>query len=237
MEATDQISALEGITVSGGRLNVYNAVQNVAAPTGFVEGTVTNNGGQPLAALIQVIDSVIETTADNDGQYSLRLESGQSYNLEASFFGYIPETTTVTIIENQTLTRNFVLQSTTNGTIEGYVRDEENNLPIPGAEIRVLNTPLEPTASNSEGFYQISLPGNQDYEFQVSADHHLPLTEPVFIPSDQIAAHDFILPSVEISVSPAALNEALISGQTSSQILNLVNNSAGSLNFSVSVID
>jgi subtilisin family serine protease len=92
LETTDPIPALEGLTVSGGRLNAYNAL--IGANAGKIEGSKWNDldqdgiwdGGEPaLADWTIYLDSdndgqldpgELSTTTDTDGSYAFRLQPG-----------------------------------------------------------------------------------------------------------------------------------------------------------------
>ncbi|MCP4708408.1 MAG: S8 family serine peptidase, partial [Planctomycetes bacterium] len=176
-----------------GRVDAYQAVIFALNGLGFVEGTVTSANGDPLAAKIQVSNSSISVPTDENGYYRLGLAAGETYDLEASSFGYVTGTAQVTIIDGQTETVNFVLQPAAAGLVEGYVRNSETNDGIPGAVIQVPGTPLDPVTTDAAGFYQIDMPGDASYEFLATATGHLSQNETFFVPANQTTTHDFYL--------------------------------------------
>lgn len=92
LSGVDTLSSLVGITVTGGRLNVYQALLHVL---GFaraeIEGQITDSAsGYPLAARVQLTDNAdffAETLADQNGYYHFEVNPG-IYTLSVIRQGY-----------------------------------------------------------------------------------------------------------------------------------------------------
>ncbi len=66
---------------------------------GVIEGTVTDTGGNPIAAAYVVIDSLFSgVTTGNDGRYMIRGLKDGIYNLRYSFVGYDTETRAIKLV-------------------------------------------------------------------------------------------------------------------------------------------
>lgn len=144
--------------------------------TGSVAGTVTAAaGGAPIAGATVQVDSGQSATTAGNGSYSISGVPTGSRTVTASAPGYMPQSTGVSVNENQTATANFALQaapvgsqaivecitySSTGGPnsdrnlfIEVLIQDD-GGAPVAGASVSVsvdLNGSLFGTASASTG--------------------------------------------------------------------------------------
>ena len=75
---------------------------------GTIIGNVTEEGTPLFGATVLVVGTTIGTTTDLDGNFSLSVDPG-TYTLEASYIGYSPSRTTVTVVEGQTANADFLL--------------------------------------------------------------------------------------------------------------------------------
>ncbi|WP_416900669.1 S8 family serine peptidase [Micromonospora echinospora] len=148
-----------------GRLDAYAAVE--ATPRGAlgtVDGHVTS-GGAPLAgATVTVTGPTTRTGATAaDGSYGFdRLMVGD-YTVTASKFGYVTATGQVTVTENQTVSRDLVVEQAPSATLSGTVSTSAG--PAAGAAVSVLNTPLTATA-DAQGNYSVTVPqGSYEVRF------------------------------------------------------------------------
>jgi subtilisin family serine protease len=140
-----------------GRLDAFAAVSaSPRGPIGTLTGTVTNAGnGTPLAGVNIHATGPFDrsTTTDAAGHYSMTLPVG-SYTVSASIFGFVSQSTTVTIADGQTTTQDFALQPAASHTVSGTVRDADGNA-LANATVRVLNTPIPPATTDGSGHYSI----------------------------------------------------------------------------------
>ncbi|NUO18509.1 S8 family serine peptidase [bacterium] len=140
-----------------GFIDAYDAVVAVSA-LGRVCGVVRDASNNPIAgATVSITGQPNSTTTEADGSYCLALQEG-TYTAVASAFGYISQTSTsFTIVEGDTVTRNFNLSLAPQGTVSGTVTDC-NGGPAVGATVEVLGTPVPDATTNGAGFYSITLP-------------------------------------------------------------------------------
>jgi hypothetical protein len=91
----------------------------VTLPPGFggIAGTVTDaDTGEPLPAMVAVateiggVPTLIEVTADEDGEYFLTVPEG-TWDVGVSFEGYVSETRAVTVTAGDVVTEDFALAS------------------------------------------------------------------------------------------------------------------------------
>jgi subtilisin family serine protease len=137
-----------------GRLDVLAAYNSApVGPSGTLTGTVTASGGGPIAGATVVATGPITRsgTTNASGVYSFVIPVG-SYTIEASAFGYVTQSTSGTITEGGTTTRNFTLSLAPGGMLSGTVRDAYGRR-VAGTRIEVLGTPLSAT---TDGFGQYS---------------------------------------------------------------------------------
>jgi subtilisin family serine protease len=152
-----------------GRLDAFAAVSaSPRGPIGTLTGTVTNaSNGTPLAGVDIHATGPFDrsTTTDAAGHYSMTLPVG-SYAVSASLFGFVSQSTTVTIADGQTTTQDFALTPAASHTVSGHVRDGDGN-PLPNATVQILNTPIAPVTTDASGFY--SFPSVPDGTYQAQA--------------------------------------------------------------------
>jgi subtilisin family serine protease len=151
-----------------GRLDAYAAV--LASPRGSLgalQGTVTSGGVALAGATVTVSGPQNRaTTTAADGTYSFdRLMVG-TYSISVSKFGYQTATGSATIVENQTSTANFSLQTVPSSVLSGTVRLSDGTA-AGGATVRALGTPVSTTA-NGQGQYSMTLPHGT---YQIEATH------------------------------------------------------------------
>ena len=109
------------------------------------------------------------TVTDAFGYYGKYLPEG-TYEVNASKFGYIPETVTdIVITENVTETLDFALDPAPSATIYGNVYDFATGWPL-YAKITVAGVP-DGTLWNDPvtGYYEVTLPEGSTYDFTIEA--------------------------------------------------------------------
>ncbi|TWJ30745.1 subtilisin family serine protease [Micromonospora sagamiensis] len=167
-----------------GRLDAYAAVN--ATPRGALgtaNGHVTS-GGAPLAgATVTVTGPMTRTGATAaDGSYGFdRLMVGD-YTLTVSKFGYLTATGQLTVTENQTVTKDIVVEQAPSATLSGTVSTSAG--PAAGATVSVLNTPLTATA-DAQGNYSVTVPqGKYDVRFTHAYRCADAVTQPATVNAD-----------------------------------------------------
>ncbi|MFF2652643.1 S8 family serine peptidase [Streptomyces sp. NPDC058045] len=151
-----------------GKLEAYNAVSATPrGPLGAVKGTVTA-GGQPLADATVAFDGPMEATVRTgpDGSYTVPKVMTGDYRITVTKFGYLTGEGTVTVIENETATKDLTLTAAPSGRVTGTVRTGAG-IEV-GARLAVQGTDVS-TTSGTDGGYALSLPVGS-YQMEVTPD-------------------------------------------------------------------
>ncbi|WP_327175115.1 S8 family serine peptidase [Streptomyces sp. NBC_01335] len=140
-----------------GRLDAYAAVDATPrGPLGALTGTVTT-GGTPLAGATVELDGPMYATATTgeDGTYALPKVMTGDYAVKVSKFGYVTATSTATVTEGATTTRDAVLDVAPRATLTGIARTQGGV--EAGATIEATGTPVTAT-TGGDGSYTLELP-------------------------------------------------------------------------------
>ncbi len=182
-----------------GIIDVFEACLIAQSGYGFVHGEVTDSEGAGIGgALIEVIGAPRLTYADDTGHYEIGLPADTSYNLRASFFGYIPEEGEATVFAEDTTYLDFTLQMAPSGSLHGTVINIDDSSPIEGANVLVVGAPIDPVQTDQDGYYVFeSLPGDQTHMIEVAASGFGLGEGEVFIPEGGEAELDFALAPFE----------------------------------------
>ena len=139
-----------------GKLDAYLAVsQSPMGPTGSLQGTVTD-----AATSLPVEGAVVEatgqvtrrTTTDDSGFYRFPVLSTGEFQVTASKFAYLTQSTNVAIAEAATTVQDFALALAPSYSLSGTVRDTSGE-PLPLAEVTILGTPLPAVVADQDGNY------------------------------------------------------------------------------------
>ena len=144
-----------------GRINAKAAVDDVKSG-GTLAGNVTDVATTaPIAdARVTATDGSREFTATTDaaGHYELFLAAGD-YVVTARAFGFGADTAPlVTIVTDQTTTRDFQLAALPRFTVTGHVTASEDGSPLADASVLAVGTPLPPVKTDASGAYSLELP-------------------------------------------------------------------------------
>jgi hypothetical protein len=146
-------------------------------------GTVTNAGGQPLAATITIAghdkDNSHVRTNPNHGNYYRMIAPG-TYNVTYSAEGYISQVHTV-VINNSTssVTKNVVLAQATQTSLTGQVTAVASGGPIQGVKVELLGTSITPVYTNSNGEYSFPSVSENTYQIKASKSGYLTVIQTV----------------------------------------------------------
>jgi hypothetical protein len=132
-------------------------------PVGTISGTVRNAANnQPISGArlligIPFVAIYYSAFTDGSGNYTFNDVRTGSVTIHAGAEGFQPDVATVTVIENQNTTRDFLLtpNALPTGTITGTVRNAANNQPIGGASVSLVGLNLS-TTSAGDGAYTLS---------------------------------------------------------------------------------
>ncbi|MFG2656553.1 S8 family serine peptidase [Streptomyces sp. NPDC048425] len=140
-----------------GKLDAYAAVSATPrGPLGGLTGTVTT-GGDPLAgATVELRGPMYATaTTGDDGTYKLPKLMVGDYQVKVSKYGYTAGTSSTTVTEGTTATRDLSLDAAPAATLSGTLRTSGD--PEAGAKIEVAGAPVTAT-SGADGSYSLELP-------------------------------------------------------------------------------
>nr|MDT0662543.1 carboxypeptidase regulatory-like domain-containing protein [Micromonospora sp. DSM 115978] len=148
-----------------GRLDAFAAVQQAPrGPTGVLRGTVTNAGDStPVSGATVAITGPVDRTITTDGTggYAAVLPVG-TYRLTATAFGFHPQPVDgLTVEADATTVQDLALQPAPTHAVAGHVRDV-HGAALPNATVTLLGTPVPPSSTDANGFYQFpSVPEGQ----------------------------------------------------------------------------
>ena len=80
-----------------------------------------------------------------------------------------PGTATDEVVDGMTTTQNFTLNLSPTHSVSGTVANLTTGLPIAGATVRILNTPIPPTTTDANGMYLFASVLEGTYDMQASA--------------------------------------------------------------------
>lgn len=142
--------------------------------SGLLSGQVTESGSGVAieGATVQAVSSTqltFNTLTSSSGTYSLQLPA-DVYTVTVSAYGYLGESVSgVVISADQTTVVDFVLETAPRYTVSGVVRDARTGWPL-YASLAISGAPLEPVWTDPvTGAYQVELPGDQTFQFNVQA--------------------------------------------------------------------
>lgn len=180
-----------------GRLDALELV--LAAPVGDVgtlEGTVTDAAtGDPVPAVRLLLDGPQTRTVVSgaEGTFRARLLAGD-YTLTTEKFGWLPETTTVTVPVDGIVTLDLALEAAPTGTLSGTVTDGSGHgFPL-YARVSVAQTTLFTYTDPVDGTYSLDLPLDTYAQIVVDAQYpgYLQGFREVQLSGDSV--EDFALP-------------------------------------------
>ncbi|WP_052345869.1 S8 family peptidase [Paucisalibacillus sp. EB02] len=113
--------------------------------------------GLPLGATVSVLENGRSvSTNPQDGSYALTLPSGD-YTLVAETYGFASQQQSVTVVEDETATANFVLEELPKATVSGTVTSEKSGNPIAGATLLLVeDANVEPVQTDENGNFSIT---------------------------------------------------------------------------------
>ncbi|UCC79742.1 MAG: carboxypeptidase regulatory-like domain-containing protein, partial [Candidatus Zixiibacteriota bacterium] len=197
--AVDLGTVGEDNTYGHGIINLVDAVALASSGFGYVEGYVTDaTNSDPIPAKVELVGESRSVQANSSGYYFMAAPADSaSYTIRASYFGYLPQDQSVLISENDTSTVNFQLSPAPVAVLQGTVTSLAGDS-IGNAEITIVDTPLQPESTNSQGFYQFSaVPSGTSYLVEVRAIGYSHDSDSIFIQYGQTNVLDFSLQPAE----------------------------------------
>ena len=190
---------IPSVTVSSNTTTTENFLLSpqVGLLTGTVRDLLTSVALSGVTVDLFSEGVIIQTTTTaSDGSYAFTGRTPGSYTVRASFSSYQTQNVPSTILINQTVVQDFLLQPNP-GTISGTITNSSTALPIIGATIQAFQgtTVLAETVSVSGGAYTLSglTPGS--YTVQASALHYQTALPTVIVTSDSVSTENIALHS------------------------------------------
>jgi choice-of-anchor B domain-containing protein len=166
-------------------------------PLGTLAGEVTEAGAPAVKvaeADVEIVQTGIATKTDAGGQYALSDVAG-SVDVRVSAFAYETKTVAATITAGITTPLDVALDPLPHGSVSGTVSDGQTALPLAGASVEVLATPLS-TSSGGGGAYALPTVPVGGYTIRVSRFGYDPLETAVTVTDGS----DLVL---DVELSPA----------------------------------
>ncbi|WP_246148156.1 S8 family serine peptidase [Nonomuraea turkmeniaca] len=155
-------TAADNFTFGEGKLDAYAAVKATpAGELGTLTGKVTSEGDPVAGATISVSGPLSRTVpTGQDGTYTLpRLLSGD-YEITVKKFGYDDATSTATVADNQTATKDLTMTPQPMSTVSGMV--SSTGVPEAGVTVSAAGTPAT-AVTDAAGRYELQLP-HKEYD-------------------------------------------------------------------------
>lgn len=131
---------------------------------GTISGTVRDAATQlPIHGVdLLIVEGDIPVRTDTDGHYSVSVLSG-TYTVRARDFYHVGQELVIAVQAGDQVVRDIDLQPAPTGYVTGTVLDT-HHVPISGAQVQILSTPLQAGITNPEGSYLIAgIPVGGDY--------------------------------------------------------------------------
>ncbi|MCR8845088.1 carboxypeptidase regulatory-like domain-containing protein [Paenibacillus sp. SC116] len=221
---------LLGVTVSPGTSLQLNA--QLQTNPGALTGTVTDNGGQPLADIsIRIVNNLGLTlaTANTDAAGTFTIDfilPPGTYSVSFSGQGYASQTVGAIVLPGQSTPVSAIL-SPLAGSIQGVITDASTTQPLPDASVRILFNDLLvfSTTTDSNGAYFISNVGSGNYQAAFSAAGYGTATVGAIVLPHQIATASAALQPLVGSVSGVITDSS--GGPISSAVITVRSNTGG----------
>jgi len=197
------------IALASGLSGVAGAT--AVAENGTIEGTVTNESGDPIGGVSVGADNKStagsnSTVTASDGTYSLDVPEGE-YQVWADKKGYLPNVTDgIEVTAGNTTTQDFVIEK--KSYINGTVTDE-NGESLSNVTVRAESRHTIKEVSTADGNYSIAVP---EGTYTVWADADGNLSETV----ENVSTTKGEVTTQNVSLDPAAVLEGTVTHGNSS---------------------
>jgi hypothetical protein len=170
-------------------------------PFGIINGTVKDEAtDQPVAGALVKADSEFLSTTDSNGYYTMFVLAGR-YTVTASAPGYASEIqSNVRVVEGETTTLDFELNTIPPGSIIGNVTDVKTGNGIAGA---IVTADGHTNTTDVNGSYILSSLPSWTYNVTVSASGYVSDSTKRTVPSGGSITADFTLaPCTKVHLAP-----------------------------------
>jgi subtilisin family serine protease len=222
-----------------GRMNTYRALLQVGVNFGWVHGVVTSSGTPLSGVSVDFTASVPQITGSSETNGAFKaavqvdsLSSSEMFTLRAQKFGYLTFTDTITIVRNDTVTRNIAMTPAPGGTLAVHVFNSDTaglraNVRVFFAGQMVLNENTDSltgqmTAPLPVGAYDVVVDPPSPY-----ATRQFPGVQ---IQENQTTTVSALVRWV-VEHSPAAVRDTLPPESTNAKTLTLTNTTPDTVSF------
>lgn len=158
-------------TPEGKELLVDSVVWAAHAEFPTIEGTITDEEGNPLEATINVVGENFETTTNENGEFSIALLEGD-YEIEVESFGYETITVPASAEQNSEPVNVDMEVHQDAGSINGTIENEQDSQAVADVDIQLEGYPRQAT-SNTQGAFSIDRIEPGDYKLVLEADNYV----------------------------------------------------------------
>lgn len=132
-----------------------------------------------------------EMETDETGNFSMYLIPGDRTFTVESFGYYTAETPEVTATDTAVTYLEIYMDPLPEGSLSGMITDAATELPIENAELSFPETPIQSAYTDASGYYNFSdIPGDWNYQLQISGDEYEQIVEPVFVQAETPTVFD-----------------------------------------------
>ena len=166
--AVDLGSGGDDNTYGMGRVDLAAAGASVFAEMGGIYGAVATEGALVEGALVEEVETGKFALTDDVGEYALSVTPGDTYTIRASYYGFRQAEESVFVPQETFVEVNFDLDAATDGRLAGLVTDADSGDPVAGVTVEVMDTPLEPVLTGTDGRYAMGVSGGAVYDVAYS---------------------------------------------------------------------
>ncbi|MGA9115306.1 MAG: S8 family serine peptidase [Bacteroidota bacterium] len=225
-----------------GIIDLWAAYLALPLNMGYVKGQITSGGNPVSGVLVDFVENVQQlsgtTGATGLYQVSARIDTPNTtalYTLRAQKFGYITTLDTVTIVLDDTVTRNLTIQPAPGGTLQVHAHRADNSPVRAGVKV-LFGTLVVVDDSTDAGTGMLSAPlpaGSYDVVVDPPSPYWTRTFTGVGVTAGQTTMVDALLRSV-FEIAPSAVRDTLVVGQVSSKTMTITNTTADPVQFRVS---
>ncbi|MFA6726373.1 MAG: C10 family peptidase, partial [Candidatus Cloacimonadaceae bacterium] len=163
---------------------------------GAINGTIYTTGNVPLpGATVTVVGTPLSYTTGADGTFMFPYVAEGEHQVTATKYGYNEVTNTVTVVENQTVTTNFILTPLPQVTVSGrIVGSDQPTVGLVNATISLTGYENYEATTNNNGQFTINnVYANHTYNYVASAMGYQSTTGQVVVVSTNVNMGDIVL--------------------------------------------
>ncbi|MBM4166333.1 MAG: T9SS type A sorting domain-containing protein [Ignavibacteria bacterium] len=232
----------EDNTFGRGMIDVWKTYLALPLNIGKVEGEIMSNGNPLNGVKVDFVEDILQISSSTnaEGKYlvAARIDTpltSATYTLRAEKFGFLTFTDTVTILLDDTVTKNIVMSPAPGGTLQVHTYDNDNN--SIRANVKVIfsgQTVINDITDSISGLYSTPLPTGT---YTVIIDAPSPFATysnvNVVVNENQTTQLNTLLRYV-VEFTPIAIRDTLAIGQIHSKQLQLTNTTNDTVQFRIS---